>query len=203
MSWAPRGTDVELVEAARRFRPDVIVADIDMPGASLLEALQQLKSVERIDAKIVFLTMHGDPGAGGRGLSRRRRRLRPEALGDRRTAHRDSRGAAGPVVSDVIHHEQRAGRARVDGRAARPSSRPGSATCCGSSGRAGRITEIAVDSRSAARHGRDRQGRHHARARPRVHRGARAICDQERLRRPLINDLVDFVNVTRVSALSL
>jgi len=51
----------ELVEAARRFRPDVIVADIDMPGASLLEALQQLKSVERIDAKIVFLTMHGDP----------------------------------------------------------------------------------------------------------------------------------------------
>ena len=51
----------ELVEAARRFRPDVIVADIDMPGGSLLEALRQLKTVEHIDAKIVFLTMHGDP----------------------------------------------------------------------------------------------------------------------------------------------
>jgi len=52
---------VELVEAARRCRPDVIVADIDMPGGSLFEALQQLKTVDRIDAKIVFLTMHGDP----------------------------------------------------------------------------------------------------------------------------------------------
>jgi DNA-binding NarL/FixJ family response regulator len=52
---------LELIEAARRFRPDVIVADIDMPGGSLLEALRQVKTVERIDAKIVFLTMHGDP----------------------------------------------------------------------------------------------------------------------------------------------
>ena len=51
---------LELVEAARRFRPDVIVADIDMPGVSLLD-LRQLKIVEGVDAKIVFLTMHGDP----------------------------------------------------------------------------------------------------------------------------------------------
>ena len=52
---------VELVEAARRYSPDVIVADIDMPGVSLVETLQQLKSIGRIDAKIVFLTMEGDP----------------------------------------------------------------------------------------------------------------------------------------------
>jgi two-component system, NarL family, response regulator NreC len=32
-----------------------------MPGGSLLEALRQLKTVDHIDAKIVFLTMHGDP----------------------------------------------------------------------------------------------------------------------------------------------
>lgn len=52
---------VELVEAARRLRPDVIVADMDMPGLSGLEALRRLKTVEKIEAKIVFLTVHGEP----------------------------------------------------------------------------------------------------------------------------------------------
>jgi len=52
---------VELVEAARRYRPDVIVADIDMPGLGLVETLRQLKAADQLDAKIVFLTVHGDP----------------------------------------------------------------------------------------------------------------------------------------------
>jgi DNA-binding NarL/FixJ family response regulator len=52
---------VELVEAARRLRPDVIVADLDMPGLSGLEALRRLKSVEQFEAKVVFLTVHGEP----------------------------------------------------------------------------------------------------------------------------------------------
>jgi DNA-binding NarL/FixJ family response regulator len=49
----------QLVEAARRLRPDVIVTDISMPVLSGLEALRQLKA-ERMDVKVIFLTMHAD-----------------------------------------------------------------------------------------------------------------------------------------------
>jgi DNA-binding NarL/FixJ family response regulator len=52
---------IGLVEAARRLRPDVIVADLDMPGLSGLEALRRLKGLEKFEAKVVFLTMHGEP----------------------------------------------------------------------------------------------------------------------------------------------
>jgi DNA-binding NarL/FixJ family response regulator len=49
----------ELIEAARKLRPDVIVADIAMPVLSGLEALRQLKAA-RSAAKVIFLTMHAD-----------------------------------------------------------------------------------------------------------------------------------------------
>jgi DNA-binding NarL/FixJ family response regulator len=53
------GDGRQLLEAARELRPDVIVADIAMPVLSGLEALRRLKA-ERIDAKVIFLTMHAD-----------------------------------------------------------------------------------------------------------------------------------------------
>jgi DNA-binding NarL/FixJ family response regulator len=49
----------ELIDAARKLRPDVIVADISMPILSGLEALRRLKAA-RSDAKVIFLTMHAD-----------------------------------------------------------------------------------------------------------------------------------------------
>ena len=49
----------ELVDAARRLRPDVIVTDISMPGLNGLEALARLKA-EHTDSKIILLTMHHD-----------------------------------------------------------------------------------------------------------------------------------------------
>jgi DNA-binding NarL/FixJ family response regulator len=49
----------ELIDAARKLRPDVIVADISMPVLSGLEALRRLKAA-RSDAKVIFLTMHAD-----------------------------------------------------------------------------------------------------------------------------------------------
>ena len=49
----------QLVEAARKLRPDVIVTDVAMPGMSGLEALTRLKA-EGIPAKVIFLTMHAD-----------------------------------------------------------------------------------------------------------------------------------------------
>jgi DNA-binding NarL/FixJ family response regulator len=53
------GDGRQLLEATRELRPDVIVADMAMPVLSGLEALRQLKA-ERIDAKVIFLTMHAD-----------------------------------------------------------------------------------------------------------------------------------------------
>ncbi|HSE85720.1 MAG TPA: response regulator transcription factor [Candidatus Binatia bacterium] len=47
----------ELIEAAGKLRPDVIVADISMPVLSGLEALRGLKEA-RPEVKVIFLTMH-------------------------------------------------------------------------------------------------------------------------------------------------
>jgi DNA-binding NarL/FixJ family response regulator len=49
----------ELIDAAGKLRPDVIVADISMPVLSGLEALRRLKAA-RSEAKVIFLTMHAD-----------------------------------------------------------------------------------------------------------------------------------------------
>jgi DNA-binding NarL/FixJ family response regulator len=53
------GDGEKLLEAARRLKPDVIVADLSMPGMSGLEALIKLKA-ERSESKVIVLTMHRD-----------------------------------------------------------------------------------------------------------------------------------------------
>jgi DNA-binding NarL/FixJ family response regulator len=53
------GNGNELIDLARKLRPDVIVADISMPVVSGLEALRRLKTA-RSEAKVIFLTMHAD-----------------------------------------------------------------------------------------------------------------------------------------------
>jgi DNA-binding NarL/FixJ family response regulator len=53
------GDGLELVDAVRRLRPDVIVADMNMPRLSGLDALRQL-TAEAIESRFVFLTMDGD-----------------------------------------------------------------------------------------------------------------------------------------------
>ena len=49
----------ELVAAAEKLRPDVVVADISMPLLNGIEAVIQIKKVHP-DMKVVFLTMHPD-----------------------------------------------------------------------------------------------------------------------------------------------
>jgi DNA-binding NarL/FixJ family response regulator len=49
----------QLVEAARRLRPDLIVTDLAMPGLNGLDALRQLKA-DGLAARVVVLTMHAD-----------------------------------------------------------------------------------------------------------------------------------------------
>ena len=62
-----------LVEAAAELSPDLIVADISMPGLNGIEAIREMKGAG-VDAKVVLLTMHEDPeyaiealGAGALG----------------------------------------------------------------------------------------------------------------------------------------
>jgi DNA-binding NarL/FixJ family response regulator len=48
-----------LLEAAARLRPDIIITDISMPGLSGIEALRRLKN-DKIESKVIVLTMHAD-----------------------------------------------------------------------------------------------------------------------------------------------
>jgi DNA-binding NarL/FixJ family response regulator len=50
-----------LVEAASRLRPDVIVLDISLPLLNGIDAARQIKK-ELPQAKVLFLTMHANPG---------------------------------------------------------------------------------------------------------------------------------------------
>ena len=47
----------QLVNSARRLKPDIIVSDITMPVMSGLDALRQLK-LEQAHARFIFLTVH-------------------------------------------------------------------------------------------------------------------------------------------------
>jgi DNA-binding NarL/FixJ family response regulator len=49
----------ELVTAAEKLRPDVIIADISMPMLNGIDAVRQIKKVHEA-TKVVFLTMHLD-----------------------------------------------------------------------------------------------------------------------------------------------
>ena len=49
-----------LVEKAAELEPDLIVADISMPGLNGIEAIREMKSAG-CEAKVVLLTMHEDP----------------------------------------------------------------------------------------------------------------------------------------------
>lgn len=57
----------ELVAAAKKLLPDVIVADISMPSLNGIEAARQLRE-SGITAKIVFLTQHRDVAYARRAL---------------------------------------------------------------------------------------------------------------------------------------
>ena len=57
----------ELIDAAVRLQPDVIVTDLSMPGLSGLEVLDRLKAAH-ITGKVIVLTMHRDGELAARAL---------------------------------------------------------------------------------------------------------------------------------------
>ena len=56
-----------LIEAAERLRPDVIIADLNMPSISGLEALERLKK-RGLASKFVILTMHREASVAARAM---------------------------------------------------------------------------------------------------------------------------------------
>src|SRR5436309_14855439 len=61
------GDGRQLVAAAKKSRPDVIVADISMPSLNGIEAAAQVRDAG-LAAKVVFLTMHRDVAYARRAL---------------------------------------------------------------------------------------------------------------------------------------
>jgi DNA-binding NarL/FixJ family response regulator len=61
------GDGPALIEAAQRLRPDVIVADLTMPGMSGLEAVERVKQ-RGVKSRIVILTMHGEAMIAARAM---------------------------------------------------------------------------------------------------------------------------------------
>jgi len=61
------GDGHELLDVARRLRPDLIVTDLTMPGLTGLDALTRLKA-ERIDSRVIVLTMHSDAELATRAM---------------------------------------------------------------------------------------------------------------------------------------
>jgi DNA-binding NarL/FixJ family response regulator len=56
-----------LIEAALRFRPEVIVADVGMPVLNGLDAARRIK-VDTPNVKFIFLTMQADPNLAAAAL---------------------------------------------------------------------------------------------------------------------------------------
>jgi DNA-binding NarL/FixJ family response regulator len=56
-----------LIEAAERLRPDIVVADLNMPSIGGLEALERLKQ-HGVASKFVILTMHKDASVAARAM---------------------------------------------------------------------------------------------------------------------------------------
>lgn len=56
-----------MVDAASTLRPDVIVADVNMPKLSGIEALERLRQLG-LPTPVVMLTMHSHPGYARRAL---------------------------------------------------------------------------------------------------------------------------------------
>ena len=80
----------QLIDAATRLRPDVIITDLSMPGLTGLDVLARLKT-ERLDSKVIVLDDAPRCGPRDRRHSRRGLRL-------------SSEGSAGDELLVAVRH---------------------------------------------------------------------------------------------------
>jgi len=56
-----------MIDTAKAMRPDIVVADVSLPGLTGIDALERLRR-DGVDVPVVFLTMHNQPGYARRAL---------------------------------------------------------------------------------------------------------------------------------------
>ena len=108
----------DLIEAAQKLRPEVIVADITMPHLNGIDALVRLKR-DGIQVPVVFLTMHAEVAYARRALEAGAAGyvLKPSAPAELITAIRAalagktyvSPAVAGEVLRVINHEPEKAG----------------------------------------------------------------------------------------------
>jgi DNA-binding NarL/FixJ family response regulator len=121
------GDGRELVAAAKKHRPDLVVADVTMPSLNGIEAAVQLRDAG-VTAKVVFLTMHCDIAyarramdAGAAGYV-----LKHSAPSELVTAVREAlRGKTyiTPMIAGELLHSYREGESAADDAAHRLTAR--------------------------------------------------------------------------------
>lgn len=136
------GDGRELLEAATRLKPDVIVSDLTMPELNGVEALEELMKVDA-GTRVVFLTMHHnaayarqalDAGALGyvlkhsaaeelilavRAAAAGRTFVSPEIAGELLSAMRSGEGAELDPVRNLTLRQRQILRLLVDGHSAK------------------------------------------------------------------------------------
>ena len=72
----------QLLDAAARLRPDVIITDLSMPGLTGLDALARLRTAH-VQSKVIVLTMHHDADLAADAIPQRSLWLPVEGVGGR------------------------------------------------------------------------------------------------------------------------
>src|SRR5262245_54271771 len=117
----------ELVAAAKRHRPEAIVADISMPTLNGIEAAVQIRAAG-VASKVIFLTMHRDVAYARRALEAGASGfvLKHSAPSELVTALRDAlRGQTyvSPMVAGELFESYREASARTPDEASRLTRR--------------------------------------------------------------------------------
>ena len=116
-----------MIEAVKRLRPDVVVADITMPLLNGIEALATLRK-GNVDVPLVFLTMHRDVAYARRALEAGAagyvlKHAAPEELAQAIRAALDGGTFVSPALAGELFRSLKGGGAAVSDPVAQLSAR--------------------------------------------------------------------------------
>ena len=125
------GSAPRRIAEARRFRPDMIVLDVLMPGTDGYRTAEMLRSdPSRSPAPIMFLSAKGDTADKVRAFRQRRRGLHGEAVRRRGAARSRRQGARSPGARARRVADHAVARRRRDPGRDRAAHRRASAVAC-------------------------------------------------------------------------